>query len=571
MEQKTVKIIGFRAEKNGIIKVAVLTPDILAKKLIVIKGDSGNGKSTLIDGLRTAVSGTDAIKKKDILENGFIDEAILLDGDIQLYVGAKVDQYQKGEKAGENKFIVFLYAKDANGKAYTPIIDGVTATAGKYVDMLTTELTFNMPALFSENQTIHRGLIEKLFKAELDALGADEVVSTILKAKTKRDSCRTLCQSQGAYMEQFEAQGLTEVMLASIKSVDVKAIDEKITQKRIELDRMVNGSDTAYQLEVEKLKTERNKALQVIKDEVLELREKIRKDGEEKQTAYNSYLSGFNQCKKGHEALQEEWNALLILVDKFLKEEKGSKGYDEVHKILFEKFKERDFEFLASEPTLEPIDSVLSDSYATKSQEYLTLESTPLATPVITATDTASLDADIAALDITRKAADDTNALYNKFQMWQNWIEAQHDYEKQIDILRAMYERIDCGVEGMHIVPTETESGRVEVWIQYDGSYDTDFYHNENKEMRFIFQYSSFQRAAIGVMLQAARLNLKSKALRLAIVDDVAFTEKGLAVLAKMCEDFNVQLITSKTDDYDKTNIGDGEIIMENGEIFFNK
>jgi hypothetical protein len=85
-----------------------------------------------------------------------------------------------------------------------------------------------------------------------------------------------------------------------------------------------------------------------------------------------------------------------------------------------------------------------------------------------------------------------------------------------------------------------------------------------------MFQYSSFQRSAIGVMLQAARLNLKPKALRLAIVDDVAFTSKGLAVLARLCSDLNIQLITSKTADYDKKNIGDGEIIVENGEVFFN-
>jgi len=571
MEQETVKIIGFRAEKNGIIKVAVLTPDILAKKLVVIKGDSGNGKSTLIDGIRTAVSGTDAIKKKDILENGFIDEAILLDGDIQLYVGAKVDQYQRGEKAGENKFTVFLYAKDANGKHYSPIIDGVEATAGKYVDMLTTELTFNMPALFSENQTIHRGLIEKLFKKELDALGADEVVAAILKAKNQRDSCRTLCQSQGAYMEQFELQGLSEVMLAAIKPVDVKAIDEKITQKRIELDRVVNGSDTAYELAVEKLKTERAEALQKIKDEVLELREKIRKDGEEKQAQYNAQLSSFNELRKGHNKLQEEWDELLLKVDTFFDGNVEDADCKKIHEILFEKFKHRDFEFLVSEPTLSLPDPTLSESYSVKSQEYITLDSTPLALPEKTVTDTSKIESEISTLETQRKAADDTNTLYNKFQMWQNWIEAQHNYEKQIDILRAMYANIDCGIEGMHIVPTETESGRIEVWIQYDGSYDTDFYHNENKESRFIFQYSSFQRAAIGVMLQAARLNLKSKALRLAIVDDVAFTEKGLAVLAKMCEDFNVQLITSKTDDYDKEKIGDGEIIVENGEIFFNK
>ena len=74
-----------------------------------------------------------------------------------------------------------------------------------------------------------------------------------------------------------------------------------------------------------------------------------------------------------------------------------------------------------------------------------------------------------------------------------------------------------------------------------------------------------------GVMLQAARLNLKPKALRLAIVDDVAFTQKGLAVLSKLCTDLDVQLITCRTDDIDRSQVKDGEVLMENGEAFFKK
>ena len=126
--------------------------------------------------MKAAISGSDAIKKKDILEKGYLAEAQLCDGDIKLFVGAKVTEYQRGENKGEPKFEIFLYAKDDNGKSYQPIIDGVACSSADYVKMLTTELTFSMPDLHSENQSVHRKLIEKLFKPELDALGADEVV-----------------------------------------------------------------------------------------------------------------------------------------------------------------------------------------------------------------------------------------------------------------------------------------------------------------------------------------------------------------------------------------------------------
>jgi energy-coupling factor transporter ATP-binding protein EcfA2 len=566
MEQKTVKLLQFRAENHNCIKTIMLTPDIMSKQLLVLVGESGNGKSTLIELLQTAIGGTDGIKKKDVLEKGYLTEVLLLDGEIKLYAGAKVTEYQRGQNAGEAKFETFLYAKDANGKNYIPLIDGVEAKAGDYVKMLTTELTFNMPALFSENQTIHRGLIEKLFKTELDALGPDEVAAKIIELKKKRDASRMLCQNQGAYMEQFEKDGFTEVMLASIKPVDIKAINERITQKRIELDRMVNGSDTAYELAVEKLKAERAEALQKIKDEVLEIREKIRRDGEEKQATYAKLKDEYGCCLAANEKSEKALLEITQIAETCL-----SKTFQNTVQAASEIELNYLKNLAPTLPVLAPADPTLSDAYAEKSQSYLTLDSTPLPLPEKGVTDTTILDKEIAALEISRKSAEETNSLYNRFQLWQEWIKAQHDYDKQIDILRAMYANIDCGVEGMRIVPTETESGRVEVWIQYDGSYDTEFYHNKDKELRFIFQYSSFQRAALGVMLQAARLNLKPKALRLAIVDDVAFTEKGLAVLAKMCEDFNVQLITSKTDDYDKANIGNGEIIVENGEIFFNQ
>ena len=126
--------------------------------------------------MKAAISGSDAIKKKDILEKGYLAEAQLSDGDIKLFVGAKVTEYKRGENKGEPKFEIFLYAKDDNGKSYQPIIDGVACSSADYVKMLTTELTFSMPDLHSENQSVHRKLIEKLFKPELDALGADEVV-----------------------------------------------------------------------------------------------------------------------------------------------------------------------------------------------------------------------------------------------------------------------------------------------------------------------------------------------------------------------------------------------------------
>ena len=566
MEQKQVKFIGFRAQNSGIIKAVELTPDLLSKKMLVLKGESGNGKSSLIKLMQTAVSGTEAIASKSVLEKGYLTEAQLLDGEVKLFVGAKVTEYQRGENKGEPKFEIFLYAKDDNGNAYTPIVDGVKCTAGEYVKMLTTDLTFNMASLFSSNQAEHRKLIEKLFKPELDKLGADAVVAKILEAKKHRDACRILCQSTGSYMERFESEGFTETQLAILKRPDLKAIEEKLFQKKLELDRIVNGSEDRKKLEEEKIRSARASELQTIKDAGVALREKIRLDDEAKKAQYDKLKEEYDYLIGVRRKMDSDFASLLELVNILGKEAK-----EQVTAIVNKDWKDQQSQMSPVEPVLSPSDPELAKQLQDKLDEYTKLNLTPLAEVNLEKQDTSAIEEEIARITTEKSAAEVMADLYDRYQQWKNWIEAKGLYEKELDVLRKMYAGIDTGVKGMNIVPVETDSDRVEVWIKYDGSYDTEFFHNEDKESRFMFEYSSFQCSAIGVMLQSARLNLKPKALRLAIVDDVAFTSKGLAVLAKMCEDFNVQLITSKTDDYDKENIADGEIIIEGGEIFFNK
>ena len=70
MEQKQVTLIGLRVKNNGIIQAAELTPDLLKKRLVLITGETGNGKSTLLNSAKIATAGIDAIKKSDVLQIG---------------------------------------------------------------------------------------------------------------------------------------------------------------------------------------------------------------------------------------------------------------------------------------------------------------------------------------------------------------------------------------------------------------------------------------------------------------------------------------------------------------------
>lgn len=567
-EQKQVKLIGIRLENQGIIKIAELTPDILEKRLVTITGETGNGKSTLLDAMKAAISGSDAIKKKDILEKGYLAEAQLSDGDIKLFVGAKVTEYQRGENKGEPKFEIFLYAKDDNGKSYQPIIDGVACSSADYVKMLTTELTFSMPDLHSENQSVHRKLIEKLFKPELEALGANEVVEKILQAKKIRDNARAIAQANGAFMSVFEEEGWDENKLSKLQAIDVKTIEDTILAKKLEKDRIENGGEDAYELAKVKIDRERSDALQKIKDEGLAIKEKIRLDNEAKEKEYQEALNIYNAV------LEKKYNLVsdcLDLRNRAAEVLGNSDAFQKVQEIVNAYQEEWVKNHNPIEPKLASPDQALAEALQSSYARYKTLSDSTLNYPEKVVADTTALSKEIQELEVKKEAAEKNNTIYTRFQYWLSWVEAKGIYEKEIDTLRKLYASIDCGVKGMNIVPRETDSGKVEVWVMYNGEYDTEYFNNQNKEHRFMFEYSSFQRTIIGLMLQAARLNLKDKALRLAFVDDVAFTTRDLDVLRDISEKLDLNLIVAWTHEVEKNTLLEGQVMVEGGEIFFNK
>ena len=561
--QKRVEIIGFEAGNYNTIKVVRLTPDILSKKFIQVVGESGAGKSSLLELLKIPISGTDAIKKKTILEKGFFTQAQLLDGDLNVYIGARVSEYQRGEKSGDPKFEFYLYSLDENGKQYQPIIDGVAATASEYTKLLTTDLTFKMADMFSENQTIHRKLIESLFSNELKAMKADELVASIERKKTERDSTRMLCQSQGAYMERFKEEGLDEESLKMIVPVDIVEIDKKITELLLKKDRLERSGKDAHDLAIMRIDRERDRKIQELKDEGNRLVEELRKDRQAKDDAHARAMKKYEEAQAQYISEKEKGQEIIGLVQAYFVHPSDS-VVKAINEEMMYKLKLID----TKEPVREPDDKVLLDKIKTLRDK---VENFPAPVyPQIEAVDTTAIDKEIAVLNDQKVSAAKTNSLHNRYKLWLSWIEAKARYESELDKLRKLYASINTGVDGLSIVPTETDSGKIEVWLMYNGCYDPDFFHNENLEMRHLFAYSSFQRSVIGVILQSARLDLKKKALRLAIVDDVAFTEKGIQILSDLCEKFNIKLIAGRTIAPTVDSLDSSQILVDGGEIFFN-
>lgn len=587
MEQKQVKLIGLRVQNNGIIQAAELTPDLLQKRLVLITGETGNGKSTLLNAAKIATAGTDAIKKSDALPDGFVAEALLQDGEVPIYIGVKTDTYSRGEHAGEQKLSTYLYTKDLNGKAVQPIIDGVQWTAAQYWKALTTELTHSLGDLFSENQSVHRKLIEKLFKPELDALHADKLVEEISALRKDRDAKRLICQSNGAYMERFNADGWNEKNLSLLKKVDIEALRNEITALEIEKAKKVSAPESEHKLKCMELDNQRKDALQVLKDEGAKLREQERMEQAQLDAAYNEAKRTYDEAAAKKQQLDEYYTRLRTNVASFIgynvqdekRNEQGNvfyypgtedqkvimKGLDSVYAARLSELNS------LTEPVKGAVSEELTKKIEAKMLEYKTLEAKPIDYPSMEAVDVSEFALLIANKQSEITAAETTNAVFDRYQMWQDWIAANETYLAKVDELRKLYASIETGVPGMKIVPRDTDSGKVEVWVMYDGTYNPEYFGNPNKEQRFMFDYSSFQRTVIGLMLQAARLDLKPRALRLAFIDDVAFTPRDIEVLTDIAERLDLRLITAWTHEADKQELLDGQVLVEGGEIFFDK
>ena len=587
--QKQVTLIGLCVEKFRILKSVMLTPDILGQRVTRVTGDIGQGKSTLLDALKIGLNGTDAIAKKDGLGKGFVAEVQLMDGEHKLFMGAKVTEYQRGDNKGEPKFETYLYEKDLDGNPFQPIIDGRAATAADYSKMLTTELVFNMPMLFSSNATEHRKLIEKLFSEELAKLGVASVVEKINSSRQVRDNRRSICDANGSFLESFKEEGWALADLEALDSVDVETLSKKITEYEVEKGVAKTSVEDKNKLAESKAQEERTAELQKIKDDAAKVVGKIRlvterlsSDFDKLDKEYNEKLEKSTKVKEIRDKVvsivsefkllsdsegQSIIGILNTATDRFLKDEKNLvPETTPVLPILIQ----------IDENSVPKIPENADEAYSELIKErtellkkYRELDATTLTFKTVELGDTSEIDAKIEKATIKRNAGLKTNRIYERFGQWQNWMEAKLEYDGYVNELRRLYAGINTGVDGLVITPIESGKS-VEIWLQYDGAYNLEFFGNKKKELRFLFDYSETQRAMIGVMLQAARLDLKEKCLRLCVLDSVPLTKLGVEVMTKICEEKNVQLITSYTDDhYDLENLNDGEIVVEGGEVFF--
>lgn len=588
-KQKQVKLIGIRVKNNGIIQAAELTPDLLQKRLVLITGETGNGKSTLLNSAKIAVSGTSAIKKSDALQDDFVAEALMRDGDVPIYIGVKTDKFSRGENAGKQKVVTYLYTKDANGKNIQPVIDGVQWTAAQYWSALTTDLTHSLNDLFSENQVVHKRLIENLFRSELGKFDLDKLEKEILELRKERDVKRLVCQSNGAYMERFIDEGWNETSLGLIEKKDIADLRQKLSQLNVTRGAKLLNVESEYNMACMRIDNERRDHIAELESKVDEITETLKSEELALALKYQEEMCLYNSKRDARTAFEESYSRIKDELYEFLGYDTSADIHDEQGLIVFysgtqdknamsvvyyledyyNAALQRDY-IVPDEPVLGRVSSDTTEALKRAMELRDEAVNTPSKYPEKGTVDTSDIDEKISSLESEISVAEQTNRIYDRYQMWQEWIGAKESYESKLDELRRLYASVDTGVQGLRIVPRETESGKLEIWAMYDGSYNPEYFSNPKKESRFMFDYSSFQRTIIGLMLQSACLDKKPKALRLAFVDDVAFTPRDIDVLTDISERLDLRLITAWTHEADSSNLLDGQVLIDGGEIFFN-
>jgi len=570
MEQKQVKILGLTLNKKlGILEATTLKFN-KDNNLIAIKGTSGSGKTTLQKSLRLGTQGSDVLKNDKQLYGVIDTEVQLLDGNIPVFIGCKTN------KSGSLDYVI--YTKEDGKINRKPVLDGVKLTPATYLKELQTALTWRVDELTSENPTVQKALLLDMYKKELANLGVifdkkDEDYSKSILGKidlainerTRLDFER---KTVGGFLNQLENIGISPIKdPSSIPTyVDIADLEKQKNKLQYQIDNVADAKD-------QKLLTVKNEASSIIlliKEEnsrLKKLNEQINKDFEEKKEEIEKNKFVLQNIVKDLEDLhrhkcfsKEDYKRILNDINLSFKiDDIQAQPY---HKLAefndkgqpISKFTEFD-----NQPQMKAILFELKQ----KREKYIKINNEPVGS---TEQDEKELELVMQNLTLA-KENNKTVDMVNSFLAW-------HEAELKVQQLRNEYanllQSIDTGVEGLFISVNKEESGKLEIYLTYNGIYDTKYFNNPNLENRKLSSYSGTQKPMIALLLQNYLLSRKPKAMRYLWIDEVPIDNKTKNLLNRMGEQLGVTIIVNITGDFDKESLQNGEVLIEGGQLFFN-
>jgi len=549
--QKQVKIVGLSVAKSfGGLKAVDLEFNE-ENRLTLIKGEVGSGKTTLNRAMRLTTQGSGVLTDKNLY--GDIDITTQLsDGDMSIFVGCRTD------KTGTLSYFLYGIDKDGN-KVKDVVLDGQRATPASYLKSLQTALTWRLDELTSENPTTQRNILLELYQKELEDKGViynknhpeytKSIIHKIELAKNHRAHMDMKRKEVGGIADDMTKKGIIFTDRRKLKDTEA-------------LQRIVNTIDAKITLAQTNLEQTRDAKLTKLKLEGSEIVSKARD--------INSKILDFNRnLKKKQEAIQDIKDSLKILFNKETVDEVTKSVLSYLPKIEGQKtLKELSFMAdgkIASKPKDFEDDNQevfkLLKKYKKIKQSYKELEDSELNV------DDKELLAELETAKNNLESAKNYNKTalaVNSFHDWSEANEAVTEIKK--DYFYKLTE-IDTGVEGLYICTDQNAEEDENIYLMYDGTYDPKYFNNKNKELRKISAYSGTQKPMICLLIQNHLLSKKNKTLPYLWIDDVPIDQKTRELLEKMAKELDLWLFVNWTGDFKASQLKDGEILLENGEI----
>lgn len=549
--QKQVKIVGLSVAKSfGGLKAVELAFDD-KNRLTVIKGEVGSGKTTLNRAMRLTTQGSGVLTDKNLY--GDIDITTQLsDGDMSIFVGCRTN------KTGSLDY--FLYGIDADGnKVKDVVLDGQRATPAGYLKSLQTALTWRLDELTSENPTTQRNILLELYRKELEDKGViydknhpkytESIIHQIEIAKNHRSHMDMKRKEVGGIADDMTKKGIVFTDRKIKKDIDtlqktVNTIEAKITLSKTNLEQTRKNDLNELQLQglkvVDEIKEINNNNIKINNISRVKI-DKISK-------IKDLFLELFDNEKEAQDNISSFCRLIpdpenLILLDEVEFNSKGkiaSKPKEFEKKSVFYK---------------------LLKSYKAIQEKYSELKELPLEV------DNGDL---ITELNSSKKQLEDAVSFnkevtaINSFFDWSEANEAVNEIKK--DYYLKLTE-INTGVKGLFICTDEHQAEDENIYLMYNGSYDTKYFNNKNKELRKLSAYSGTQKPMICLLVQNYLLSKKNKTLPYLWIDDVPIDAKTRELLEKMAKELDLWLFVNWTGDFKASKLKNGEILLENGEI----
>lgn len=535
--------------------------------LTVVNGGSGKGKSSLLEVLKVATEGKDALRDKYFIREGQDESEIMVqigceeDAALNFFICAKLKQ--SGEVAYSFKVEV-----DGKLKATKSLPEIGDITPSKLFDMISTTLTYGAADFMSENPKTVREFIFKTYPEVRDV--AKEIDQRIQDALTKRDAISQQQSAIGAYANKLDDKTCPEYIdvskLVTKRSAIIEELsDAKATDKAFAANVEQSINAKAQELENVKLKAEDVKRrIQVYNNE------KCLKHEEEKDALHlkvATYTQAITDTRNAYaiffpEDDEEDFNRFAI---DFLDIHQKAKEEYEAIPVPFqipEQAKANEMPDEASDALVTELES-LRKQYGKLDAELKAMKAQEV--PTNPESKVEEINERLRLVDIEIANAEESNDLWTKFDVLQKY----KDANDEVIALRAernkLYESIDTGVKGLKISLTD-EAGAM-LGFFYDGSYNPEYFSNPNAELRPITSYSKSQKTLVAAILQCFLMKRKPYALNVVCIDDTGMDSVVYNLYDKFAQKHGLLMFVTNTNDKTEKDLRDGEVLIEEGEV----